>query len=546
MTFSPITLGSGLAGYNYLARTRGSQQAIFDRSPVIARDVAAVREKLASVQTSQQLMEDRTLLRVALGAFGLDQGIDNRAFIQKILDSDLSDRTSLANKLADKRYLAFAQAFNFKGEEGPKLPNAHTADELTQKLQQLSGPDDLLRDSSLPRSALDQFGLQEYERNPNYLKLVLESDMRDPASFANRSGDARLIEFAQTFDFFRKDEARAGTATLIERLQSVFAGRLQDLKSADDLLDAPDLLSEALAIFGLDDVYTVNFMRDVLTSDLGDALSVANRQSDPRFATFAAAFNFGTPKRDEMGVPVLDKAGQPLFLEGTLQAFLTVSEGVTGSFARSDDFLQNRPLRDASFALLGIEQTFSSRRLAQRVLESDLTDPRSFANLFADPRYAALSNLVRMDPPQSARMYPEGFVDQVVRNYLDRQFEIQVGEADPDMRIALSLERELDQVLRTSSSNEAQWYSVMSSPPLRKVFEGAFRLPSSFGSIDIDQQLMVLRERAERFFGFGDVKEFREPENLEKLRRDYLIFANQPQVQSSSSAGIAALILSNF
>ena len=52
MTFSPITLGSGLAGYNYLARTRDSQQAIFDRSPVIARDVAAVREKLVSFQTS--------------------------------------------------------------------------------------------------------------------------------------------------------------------------------------------------------------------------------------------------------------------------------------------------------------------------------------------------------------------------------------------------------------------------------------------------------------------------------------------------------------
>lgn len=66
MTFSPITLGSGLAGYNYLARTRDSQQAIFDRSPVIARDVAAVREKLVSVQTSQQLMEDRKQQRGAM------------------------------------------------------------------------------------------------------------------------------------------------------------------------------------------------------------------------------------------------------------------------------------------------------------------------------------------------------------------------------------------------------------------------------------------------------------------------------------------------
>lgn len=53
------------------------------------------------------------LLSTALSAFGLEADIANKAFIQKVLESDVSDKKSLVNRLADKRYLKMAGAFGF-------------------------------------------------------------------------------------------------------------------------------------------------------------------------------------------------------------------------------------------------------------------------------------------------------------------------------------------------------------------------------------------------------------------------------------------------
>ena len=50
---------------------------------------------------------------MTLGAFGLDEDINNRFFIQKVLEEGSLDPESFANRLADKRYLAMSEAFAF-------------------------------------------------------------------------------------------------------------------------------------------------------------------------------------------------------------------------------------------------------------------------------------------------------------------------------------------------------------------------------------------------------------------------------------------------
>ena len=546
MTFSPITLGSGLSGFNYLQRTRDAQQALFDQSPIVTREVEQAAAKLQNVQTSDALMDDRNLLRVALGAFGLDEDIDNKAFIKRILDSDLDDRQSLANRLTDKRYLAFAETFNFQGDDGPKLPNRRGGDELTAKMDNLATADDLLSDRSLLRASLERFGLAENVDNTYFLTLVLESDLSDPTSFANTQSDERLVEFAEAFDFHQKGLDSAGSKSFLDEIVDTFDGQFSDLTSGQDLIDQPEMLENALNIFGLDNIYSASFIESVLDSDLNDEASVANTQDDPRMTAFAAAFNFATPELDVNDAVVLDDQGDPVLKMGNLENFLNALSQTSGTFETPDDILLDRSFREATFNMLGIPQTVAARGLAERVLESDPNDPGSFAKLFPDDRFKPLTELFTFTPAETTRTYPEGFVDQVVRNYLDRQFEIQVGEVDPDMRVALSLERELTQVTRTSGSNDAQWFSIMSSPPLRQVFEGAFRLPSSFGSIDIDQQLSVLKDRADQFYGTSEVAEFLEPETLDTLRQNYLISRSIQTIGTSSDASIASAILSNF
>ena len=111
---APVLLGSGgIAGWNILKRTAAAQMKMVQQDPVVARTTAYVRDKIADAGTPDALVSDYRLLSAALGAFGLEGDIANKAFIRKILESDLSDDKSLVNRLSDKRYLRLAQAFRY-------------------------------------------------------------------------------------------------------------------------------------------------------------------------------------------------------------------------------------------------------------------------------------------------------------------------------------------------------------------------------------------------------------------------------------------------
>lgn len=111
MSFTPLIPTSGLAGWAFLTRTKERQEASFAATPAIDRAARYFQDKIAGIDTADGLVSDRRLLRVALGAFGLQDDLDNRAFIRKVIEEGTSDRGALANRLSDKRYLAFATAF---------------------------------------------------------------------------------------------------------------------------------------------------------------------------------------------------------------------------------------------------------------------------------------------------------------------------------------------------------------------------------------------------------------------------------------------------
>ncbi len=113
MTFNPVLPFSGYSGWTFLNRTMTNQTAAFNKSPEIVRDEDYFRTNIGKIRTADQLVADRRLLTVALGAFGLDGDIDNKAFIQKVLQDGTLSTGALANKLADKQYLKLSAAFGF-------------------------------------------------------------------------------------------------------------------------------------------------------------------------------------------------------------------------------------------------------------------------------------------------------------------------------------------------------------------------------------------------------------------------------------------------
>lgn len=113
MSFQPVLPLGGYAGWAFLKRTLADQQAHFAASAEMTRDAAYFTENIASVDTAEDLVSDRRLLKVALGAYGLSDDIDNKAFIRKVLSDGTLDTTDLANRLSDKSYYRMSAAFSF-------------------------------------------------------------------------------------------------------------------------------------------------------------------------------------------------------------------------------------------------------------------------------------------------------------------------------------------------------------------------------------------------------------------------------------------------
>ena len=165
--FQPILPMGGLAGWAVLSRTYELQTRSFNASPAITRDTDYFVEKIGEINTAEELVADRRLLRVALGAYGLEDDINSKAFLQKILEGGVINQESLANKLADDRYKQFAKAFGFElGTPNTKL-------------------------SDFPEKIVDRFRRQQFEvaigEQDQTMRFALNAD-RMLEEFAAASG----------------------------------------------------------------------------------------------------------------------------------------------------------------------------------------------------------------------------------------------------------------------------------------------------------------------------------------------------------------------
>lgn len=133
MSFSPVLPLGGVAGWGFLKRTQAAQSAAFSRQSAVQREEAYFRARIATVKTADDLVSDPRLLRVALGAFGLEGDVNNRFFIRKVLADGTTSSAALANRLADKRYLEFASAFRLGAGQIPRAGLTGFADDIVSR-----------------------------------------------------------------------------------------------------------------------------------------------------------------------------------------------------------------------------------------------------------------------------------------------------------------------------------------------------------------------------------------------------------------------------
>lgn len=130
MSFQPVIPTGGYAGWTFLGNTIVKQKAAFGSSAQLQRETDYFRANIGKITSVDQLVGDRKLLTVALGAFGLSKEINSTYLIKKVLSEGSTAPTALANKLSDKRYLQLAKAFGFGDGGAPATQTAGFADRI--------------------------------------------------------------------------------------------------------------------------------------------------------------------------------------------------------------------------------------------------------------------------------------------------------------------------------------------------------------------------------------------------------------------------------
>ncbi len=214
-----------------------------------------------------------------------------------------------------------------------------------------------------------------------------------------------------------------------------------------------------------------------------------------------------------------------------------------GNIETADDLVSDRRLLRVALTAYGLEGDINNKAFIRKVLEDGTLKEGALSGRLANKQYEKFSAAFGFGDFSVPRSQLSDFADKTLALYQARQFESAVGEQNNGFRLALNTERELGSLAAKSGSEDTKWFTVMGNAPLRQTFQTALGLPSSFASIDLDQQLSVLKSRAESLFGDDSISQFTDPDKMTKLVRTYLARSEISNIASPTASASVALQL---
>ncbi len=208
----------------------------------------------------------------------------------------------------------------------------------------------------------------------------------------------------------------------------------------------------------------------------------------------------------------------------------------------TDDLLEDRQLREVALGAFGLDDDINNIAFIRKVLDDGTTDSEALANRLSDKRYLEFSEVFGFGDSAIPNTVLPAFADNIISRFETKSFETAVGNVNDDMRLALNLKGSLGETIDGNTTVDAQWFSVMGNPPLRRVFETALGLPNSIGAIDIDQQLEAFKESARSRFGTDQLADLNNEESQDEIIRLFML-RTEVQAASGLSGGSVALTL---
>ena len=210
MSFQPVIPQPGLAGWRFLQRTQDSQFETFNNSTRLQRKTEYFLENIGNVASAEDLVKDRRLLEVALGAFGLAEDLDNRYFIHKILQDGTENDDALANRLSDNRYERFSKAFGFGPGETRTTGDAAAMRDIVDKFrvqsfeEAIGQQDDSMRIALFARRELFELAGEDISEDAKWFRVMGMPPLRQMFETAMGLPDAfGQLDIDRQHDIFR-------------------------------------------------------------------------------------------------------------------------------------------------------------------------------------------------------------------------------------------------------------------------------------------------------------------------------------------------------
>lgn len=478
--------------YNLITRDmKRSLERTADQKQV-ARDTEYYKENIGKVTSIEAFMDDYRLYSYAMKAHGLEEMTYAKAFMKKVLESDLNDENSYANKLSDDRYRNFAMAFSFSQSTSVAQSDAQEEEVIGLYKQSMLNQEDAVKtDTAYFKAALDKvktvdelwqnsrlkgyvltaFGLDEKYMSYSHFKGIVTSDPNDANSYVNTQAAAyknnlqakidlitanasaedlanpkssartQIAQYQQAianapdyrslaaiFNFQADGTLAAGDLPMSETNKSLvseayvfrqprtsssaallnktyYEQTMATVTSVDDIKSNSRLFSYIVTAYGLPAGTLTSTFENIVTSDLSDPNSYANKQGGEYNAVYkqiAADFNFQADGTLASG----DSAQTAAQMAKTSQGWMSryndkqdaADETLISSFktlmstvGNVDDFLGDSKIMTLVLKAFGLEDEGDTPRKLKKVLTSDLNDPKSYANSLKDSRYTDLA-----------------------------------------------------------------------------------------------------------------------------------------------------------
>lgn len=343
-----------------------------------------------------------------------------------------------------------------------------------------------------------------------------------------------------------KQAASHSNTAAARRDEAYFMENIGKIGSAEELVNDRRLLRVTLSAFGLaEDLPNRAFIQRVLESPTaeqapGEKRSFVQRMADRRYHDLAKAFGFGDRSEgtaSDRNSSLSNRDLSTRFTESMQRDLSALAGSGIGEEATWTLVLNTPSLRMMFETAYDLPENFDSLALDRQISELSSQTQLMFGS-------AAVAQFAEPDTlDKLSRRYIDGFANDLLTSFHARQFEEAVGQQDQSMRLALALQRDLVQLASSDQSESGKWFRVLGTPSMRQVFETAFQLPSSFGSLDLDRQVEILRSRTQRAFGESDISQFSDPERMNSLIRQFFVGEQLSAMQSTTTLSAALMLL---